>query len=91
MTQHTKGPWYVKAGKSGYSIKASGMIMRQDKTIAIVPDKGGAQANAALIAAAPDLLEALKILIDAREEDRLADQEEYNRGRAAIAKAEGQQ
>ena len=51
MTKHTPGPWHIKDGKV-----FAAAICRVDGT----PD-GSAEANAQLIAAAPELLEACKI------------------------------
>ena len=58
MADHTEGPWYVDAGDDVY--KDGRMICawpkNSDRTVA------ENRANRALIAAAPDLLKALKIV-----------------------------
>lgn len=104
--KHTPGPWkYIDATKvAGMQFAPACVIQSGDKNIARFswndnspwfPTKEESQANARLIAAAPELLEALKGL--------LADIEDYQRvnnlggennhwqviSRAAIAKAEG--
>ena len=61
MTQHTPGPWRVaKQGELGTQQLP---ILRSDgKIIAAIRNEGGL-ADARLIAAAPELLEALKTLV----------------------------
>ena len=54
------------------------------------PHKQDLIANARLIAAAPDLLEALKLAVRQNEHDMLMTGEECRQCRAAIAKAEGE-
>jgi hypothetical protein len=51
---------------------------------------GGTEANARLIAAAPDLLEALKGMLGVWEEDPAYGHASAEKARAAIAKAEGE-
>ena len=83
MTKHTAAPWH----HGGYEI--------QDDKGALICNLSGWRgeqqtlANARLIAAAPELLEALKELCD------VTDTNDYNeaaffKAEAAIAKAEGQ-
>ena len=83
MTKHTAAPWH----HGGYEI--------QDDKGALICNLSGWRgeqqtlANAKLIAAAPELLEALKELCD------VTDTNDYNeaaffKAEAAIAKAEGQ-
>jgi len=96
MSKHTPGPWIVyddsNDGKTNrIEIAALG------KTVAriyySVPEED--LPNAQLIAAAPDLLEVLKELLDHVEWRRVCDQEKAgpkdvtHRAHAAIAKAEG--
>ncbi len=76
MSKHTPGPWKREI---------------RSVLIPIAPYEwaeayGGSIANARLIAAAPDLLEALKGVL--RVADRKTD--EFDAARAAIAKAEGE-
>ena len=95
--KHTPGPWVWQAEEECL-IGPIFVVMRQDeegrKVFADYPD-GTTQANARLIAAAPDLLEALK---DARDHIHGSAPDWHNRTRemvaeidAAIAKAEGAQ
>jgi hypothetical protein len=72
--QHTPAPWEVGIGriyKDGKPIESEYFVRREDDDTAIAsdivnPDTGGtdevARANAQLMAAAPDLLEALQAL-----------------------------
>jgi len=91
---HTPGPWTVHAwGDKSYEINAA------LDTVCNVPgfdddtvDAGNAEANASLIAAAPELLAALKELV--AYDDGSNDPEDYGyevlqRCKATIAKAEG--
>ena len=97
MTTHTPFPWrYQVMGSEGCRIFPDTGDKREDiKYIAIVDgrDLPTNTANARLIAAAPDLLEACKVALSRL--DLLADDfDVYSQGstdvlRAAIAKAEG--
>jgi hypothetical protein len=91
VNKHTPGPWTLEDGEA--------LVIRgsDDGQICIanwLRGRGGlggrrkndeVQANARLIAAAPDLLDALKGVV------RIADRQtvEFDAARAAIAKAEG--
>ena len=55
MSKHTPGPWEV----IGSTIAPSGLLADEVATVAIQPRDGEKQANARLIASAPELLEAL--------------------------------
>ena len=95
QTQHTPGPWSYNRAEGGYQ---GHFISTGDCIICDLPDaedflavKRAApqtEANARLIAAAPDMLEALRLCERALEE-RDAEQETYaaKKARAAIAKA----
>jgi hypothetical protein len=98
-TEHTLGPWlYHKMAHDGFpgpSIQSAyGLIVRMP-----VPRDSEGDANARLIAAAPDLLAALTELVDALALDTLADggeqiesayREHFADARKAIAKAKGE-
>ena len=84
--KHTKGPWYISQ-TADYAINAL-----DGRHIAMVScfekNKNDATENlgdAALIAAAPELLEALKELVEELEGEYF----NFSVARAAIAKAEG--
>ena len=99
---HTPGPWSALPGHS--CIGFIDIISRLDGVVAQVTQSDNSPsetdiANAHLIAAAPDLLEACVAMIewDAREEDHAVDfharmmlcKAAFQKARAAIAKAEG--
>lgn len=83
-TQHTPGPWYVQKSHKR-NIMYDGEIIATAR-----PDKE-AEANARLIAAAPELLENLARIIDRIEESGLQDNfpSAYKRAKAAINAATG--
>jgi hypothetical protein len=91
MNKHTPGPWYIDPIKA--HANGNRRIMAEQCTpVAVVPDHLVAEAR--LIAAAPDLLDALEDLVSLCKhgldgehdiEAELAD------ARAAIAKARGEQ
>jgi hypothetical protein len=96
-TQHTKGPWRVQRQNPSPTTGEWMISGAKPGYLAEVRDcgSGDVQANARLIAAAPDLLEALQNLFDADMEhvlmgDGKDDQiEAIAKARAAIAKATG--
>jgi len=93
--QHTPGPWTPEDGADNRVVVYGG-----DRCVAVIGEKGfdGVDEDAALIAAAPELLAALERMVDADVRDMEAnfpqlDPEETPRiiqARAAIAKARGQ-
>lgn len=104
-TKHTPGPWSQSHRKSGNGYSTTEVYCAAGQTIATlawypVPTPTGTttsrEANARLIAAAPDLLAALQDLFGAELEKCMAfdghdDQmEAVERARAAIAKATGE-
>lgn len=97
-SQHTPGPWLIGRGADFYPIvhTAPDTFSPSGQGVAHVTKRPMCQehtANAALIAAAPDMLEALRELVIAAEaagwdlDDLNAPI--LNAARAAIAKAEG--
>lgn len=82
----TSRPWYIHRNSNGWS------IVNISKCIALTtgPDDGESKANARLIAAAPDLLEACKQGYEMMMEggDRLVMASVFDR---AVAKAEGRE
>ena len=87
MTKHTPGPWRVDymtvlAGTKNLVAECASMAVGESES----------KANARLIAAAPEMLEALKtILAHPRTNDKsvVFMPDEVAKARAAIAKAEG--
>lgn len=95
MSAHTPGPWVHVENDDEYDVKHG---IGSDRTVATVRTGGDMQrveANARLIAAAPELLEALKELVRVavinsgrgRDEEGFA---AFRAARAAIAKAGGE-
>ena len=90
MSEHTKGPWAAsvtyKGSSSELSIWADGMKIAHVAGLARFD-----YANAQLIAAAPDLLEALKGLLMVSLPRDISGQRHIDNAHAAIARAEGQE
>lgn len=85
MSKHTPGPWNVVEGRTQGSVE----IFADQKAIAECWRRNDAPteiANARLIAAAPDLLEALREMVVKAYEWHPSHTE---KARAVIAKAEG--
>jgi len=86
MTQHTPGPWRVEDGSTVYGSRAG----KTDK-FEVCDCKGYAgerEANARLIAAAPDLLEAVRLTVELLDSDgRNSNSTVVKTCRAAIARA----
>ena len=87
MTKHTPGPWLVEPSpdRTHFDVRSDGVHL---------PLYGvGGKANAALIAAAPDLLAALEGMVGAYGGDRRMSAEgcidAYEKAQATIAKAGG--
>lgn len=92
MSTHTPGPWEQINNIYGTSRLAimheTGIIVAE---ITDWPDTAIADANARLIAAAPDLLDALGRLLHMAEEGSMPGPNTLAQARAAIAKAKGDQ
>ena len=88
MSTHTKGPWNAK----GYSIWGP---KSKETKIGLVANTMSSypapecEANARLIAASPDLYEALKVCAFLIEAYDGLDSPEFKQASAALAKAEG--
>lgn len=92
---HTPGPWITSATQDDRRF----VLDHDGRWIAEIQDRAnfdldnGASANMRLIAAAPDLLEALEMFADCfNHVDQAAElgfEDEYETARAAIAKARG--
>jgi hypothetical protein len=86
--KYTPGPWDLDEGDKStvYELETSELVAEVDRG----RSAGETEANGRLIAAAPDLLEALKVFVWPYQEGHgLDDTERQKLGRAAIAKAEG--
>ncbi len=98
MSKHTPGPWKYSTEPQPNGcpiIGAQGlMIAMLAHTVKQADQRETALANARLIAAAPELLEALRVaalaLAHATETVPVVYDDDYNRVSAAIAKAVGQ-
>jgi len=94
--KHTPGPWEAWQDSLGHWYIKAPRSSRHDVIVSPVlpvPVEGFAKANAHLIAAAPDLLKALKTLLDAVKNNPTMNKREFvDMGimvNNAIAKAEG--
>lgn len=92
MAEHTPGPWewekpyQYSDGSTSWALSSNGrLVLRHAASTWTVSD-----ANARLIAAAPELLKALRALFDASDLDTTP-LHIYQAARAALAKAEGQE
>jgi len=85
--KHTPGEWAVQQQGPGCSISIIGPGQQSPFIAHVLPDEVGGEtiaiANAALIAAAPDLLEAAKLVVAAGKAPNILI--------SAIAKAEGRE
>jgi len=73
MSKHTPGPWShaTDFGQVGSIETDDGLVIAQAQALVSDPDRSVRNANARLIAAAPDLLEALyNMLEDGDKTDR---------------------
>ena len=102
-TKHTPGPWEVSWDKYGKESEIHGKSELNDGPICIIPHddvtESGAEeqlANALLIAAAPEMLEALEALRDnvgtcICYDESAREFNAWEMAKAAIAKAKGEQ
>lgn len=90
----TKGPWYVTELETGLYVDG-GHEVRYDMNgkathhVTVVADVHHGRDDARLIAAAPDLLAALKDILNTQIEDQGTQQALEANARDAIRKAEG--
>jgi hypothetical protein len=85
QTQHTPGPWILTQGEDVYvSLAPDNVIRCMDERSSVAT--GQDYANARLIAAAPELLEALRKAVETTYSDTL-----FLEWNALIAKATGEQ
>lgn len=86
MSKHTPGPWHVRGNKIVIDVMDFSIAEIKDFGVATIP-------NARLIAAAPDLLEALSKLVEIEDGPGMAVigwSDAMDAARAAIDKAKGE-
>ena len=93
-TQHTPGPWYPHYAKADHCLSSSVWGKEPGNQVAVIGGKSleTMNANAALIAAAPAIYEALQIMVRAAnvdEIDPLVMFASIERAKSALAQAEG--
>lgn len=91
MSKHTPGPWQYafEGGTTAFITEADGSTIICIRTTENTTAHKNLAANARLIAAAPDLLNAVRFLLS--NPDNRISQADINAAGAAIAKATGQQ
>lgn len=93
MTKFTPGPWFAVADKGQTIIRTSRSSAAFSPLAIVKGDKRDTlkdqEANARLIAAAPDLLEALSEIVNEGGKFVMT-QDTHRKARAAIAKARGE-
>ena len=88
--QHTPGPWTTgHPSPWGAADENRGCLSRGEYIVFPLPEDDEIEANARLIAAAPDLLAALRDLVDWTSHDTRTWGECVEAARQAITKAEG--
>ena len=88
MSKHTAGPWSTGFGYRPQINSADGRCVAWAETLGDISHTSEEHANAALIASAPELLEACQFVLQEWNEPE-AVPEALDRLRKAIAKAEG--
>jgi type VI protein secretion system component VasF len=84
--KYTTGPWTIAAGPTYCAIRTDARVIADMRLVGLHYNK----ADATLIAAAPDLLEALQRMLDAPSQGTHEAMRRANEAaRAAIAKATG--
>ena len=96
MNKHTPGPWFYDTGKTeALIVEEDGATVAEIRTTYQTTAHRSLEANARLMAAAPDLLAALKKIMLEHDALQMADKKTGDRwpaatlARAAIKKAEG--
>lgn len=92
MTMHTPGPWVIHPTAHHPAVRSVGTAEVGPKRICTVGTMTGSKvdiANAALIAAAPDLLAALQAMVNYANLGAYQRADAFNAAHAAIAKAGG--
>jgi hypothetical protein len=81
--KYTTGPWTIAAGPTYCAIRTDARVIADMRLVGLHYNK----ADAHLIAAAPELLEALKLAVRQNSHDMLMTGEELRKCEAAIDKA----
>jgi hypothetical protein len=80
-TKHTLGPWYIGRDVNGFvSVQVGDSLTERDLICDCYTEE-----NATLIAAAPDMYEALQWIVENADEDSVV-----SAAKAALAKARGE-
>lgn len=88
--KHTPGTWKVQERKIEGEFVTTTHIVSQDGSHIVIVGPCNIEANASLIAAGPEMLEALQEIIAAADGDGWNQIDAgFTKARAAIAKAEG--
>lgn len=89
MSKHTLGPWRTVLGYDNAYTIVTGKDYSLE-CVALIKSTPSCQANARLIAAAPDMLEALKRCVELMDNGGTWTIDDQNTARTVIAKAEGE-
>lgn len=92
MSEWTKGPWRIKTGPNNQPDECDLTIAGDIFLLADIkgPNYAHCEANANLIAAAPDLYEALEIMFEATTAHSPYFENVSRQARSALAKARGE-
>ena len=94
-TMHTPGPWYPHYAKADHCLSSSVWGQEPGNQVAVIGGKSlqTMNANAALIAAAPAMYEALQNILEFYEwsNSNGAEQAAYDKAMKALAQAEGKE
>ena len=91
MSKHTPGPWIFEERKTAFDILAPESVYYVAEYLGVDCGVIDNMADARLIAAAPDLLEALENLLKVHEGEGGTQYNSADMARAAIAKAKGEE
>lgn len=89
--KHTPGPWHVDSSMAAYRVASDSVVICELFGVAIPPQPAVEHANAHLIAAAPELLEALEEMVAMMDcgDEPGAGSEWHAKAVAVIAEAKG--
>lgn len=86
----TPGPWYIRERTGGFTIWSDHGAVTSTTITPLSSRRAEGEANARLVAAAPDLYEALEMVRDANESDPHIPPSALAKIHAALAKARGE-